>query len=185
MSRVNTSQPSNCKSWPDNWSSWWVSDEDLCAVLRGRQQFLSLKRNKRISFDIASQLKYRKRVNQSVSYKRVGRRPVRNSQCAARQGRFASAFFRSTIGSDANAFRCTPSSAPRARTCSSCRPAAPTSIQSSEPLPRSKTSCELPSHTTSRPNGKRSANSSTSFPKTNAPTISKTQVMFPYKNNLL
>jgi transposase len=41
------------------------------------------------------------------------------------------------------------------------------------------------SHATSRTHRKRSANSSTSFPKTNAPTISKTQVTFPYKNNLL
>jgi transposase len=42
-----------------------------------------------------------------------------------------------------------------------------------------------PSRAISRQPGERSANSSISFPTTSAPTISKTQDMFPYKNSML
>jgi hypothetical protein len=69
--------------------------------------------------------------------------------------------------------------------CSSCRPIAPISIRSSRSSPNSNTCSELQNHATSRRPGGRSANSSISSPPRSAPTTSKTQDMFPYKNIML
>jgi len=77
------------------------------------------------------------------------------------------------------------SSAPGERICSSCRHTARTSIRSSRSSPKSNTYFEPLSLVTSKQLGEGSANSSISSRRRNAPTISGTQVTFPYKNIVL